>query len=131
LILIFSPMKVLIPFVLFSATGLGVFAANENTINLPKSARDEVTPVPASTAKTEAKRHPLRGVITAVHADRSAIMVKHEAIPGVMGAMTMLFKVDAATLKSAEKGQAITGLMSRQGDDWWLHEVKRADTKKK
>ena len=71
-----------------------------------------------------AKRHPLRGVITAVDAERSAIMVKHEEIPGVMRAMTMLFKVDAETLKSVQKGQAITGMMSRQGDEWWLHDVK-------
>lgn len=70
------------------------------------------------------KRHPLRGVITAVYAERSALMVKHEAIPGVMRAMTMLFKVDEATLKSAQKGQTITAMMSRQGDEWWLHEVK-------
>jgi Cu/Ag efflux protein CusF len=78
----------------------------------------------AATAAEVVKRHPLRGVITAVYAERSAIMVKHEAIPGVMRAMTMLFKVDAATLKFAQKGQAITGMMSRQGDDWWLHDVK-------
>src|SRR5688500_11133904 len=71
-----------------------------------------------------AKRHPLRGIVTAVHPDRVALMVKHEEIPGVMRAMTMLFKVDAATLKSVQKGQSITGMMSRQGDDWWLHDVK-------
>lgn len=70
------------------------------------------------------KRHPLRGVITAVHADRSSLMVKHEEIPGVMRAMTMLFKVEPATLKSAQKGQTITAIMSRQGDEWWLHDVK-------
>jgi Cu/Ag efflux protein CusF len=73
-----------------------------------------------------AKRHPLRGVITALDAERSALMVKHEEIPGVMPAMTMLFKVDAATLKAAKKGQAITAQMSREGDDWWLHDVKAA-----
>jgi Cu/Ag efflux protein CusF len=74
------------------------------------------------------QRHPLRGVITAVYAERSAIMVKHEEIPGVMRAMTMLFKVEAATLKAAQKGQTITGMMSRQGDDWWLHDVKTVAT---
>jgi Cu/Ag efflux protein CusF len=71
-----------------------------------------------------ANRHPLRGVITAVYADRSSLMVKHEEIPGVMRAMTMLFKVDEATLKSAQKGQTITAMMSRERDEWWLHEVK-------
>jgi Cu/Ag efflux protein CusF len=74
------------------------------------------------------KRHPLRGVITAVDVERSAVMVKHEEIPGVMRAMTMLFKVDAATLKTAQKGQAISGMMSRQGNEWWLHDVKTVAT---
>jgi Cu/Ag efflux protein CusF len=82
-----------------------------------------VTETPLAAAET-AKRHPLRGVITAVHADRASIMVKHEEIPGVMRAMTMLFRVDDATLKSVRKGQTITAMMSRQADEWWLHDVK-------
>jgi Cu/Ag efflux protein CusF len=92
-----------------------------------------LTPLTAAPAHKEAapgkatetsRRVPLRGVITAVLQDRSALMVKHEAIPGVMRAMTMLFRVDEATLKSAKQGQAITAMMSRQGDEWWLHDVK-------
>src|SRR5688572_18692150 len=78
----------------------------------------------AAASSDIAKRHPLRGIVTAVFPDRAALMVKHEEIPGVMRAMTMLFKVDAATLKSMQKGQSITAMMSRQGDDWWLHDVK-------
>ena len=59
-----------------------------------------------------------------VYAERSALMVKHEEIPGIMRAMTMLFKVDAATLQSVQNGQSITGMMSRRDGDWWLHDVK-------
>jgi len=73
----------------------------------------------------EVKRHPLRGVITAIIADRSALMVKHEEIPGVMKAMTMMFKVDPATLKSVKEGDTITALMSRQNNAWVLEDVKR------
>ena len=120
----------LVPFLLFSAAAARALAANEPAIELPRSAGQEMTAMADSAAKNAATRYPLRGVITAVHPDRSAIMVKHEEIPGVMRAMTMLFKVDAATLKSAEKGQAITGMISRQGDEWWLHQVKRVDPKK-
>ncbi len=87
-------------------------------------------PVATAQAADAIKRHPLKGVITAVHADKSALMVKHEDIPGVMRAMTMLFKVDAATLKAAQQGQAITGLMSRQGNGWVLEEVKFVAAKK-
>ena len=82
-------------------------------------------------AATAVKRHPLRGVVTGVLADKSALVVKHEEIPGVMGAMTMMFKVDAATLKAAQEGRALTGLMSRQDGAWVLEEVKFAPEKKK
>ena len=74
---------------------------------------------------TEVKRHALRGVITAIITDRSAVMVKHEDIPGVMKAMTMMFKVDPATLKSVKEGDTITALMSRQNNTWVLEDVKR------
>jgi Cu/Ag efflux protein CusF len=77
----------------------------------------------------EVKRYPLKGVITSVMPDRSALMVKHEEIPGFMRAMTMMFKVDAATLKSAKKGDAVTGMMSRRGDDWILEDVRPAKAK--
>lgn len=88
------------------------------------------TPKSAEKSVEAPKRHPLRGVVTRVDAERSALMVKHEEIPGVMRAMTMLFKVDAATLKSVKAGDAITGQMSRQGGDWVLEDVKLAEAKK-
>jgi Cu/Ag efflux protein CusF len=91
---------------------------------IPLTAAPANKEAPPGKAAEASRRFPLRGVITAVHKDRSALMVKHEAIPGVMRAMTMLFRVDEATLKSAQEGQAITAMMSRQGDEWWLNDVK-------
>jgi hypothetical protein len=44
-----------------------------------------------------------------------------------MRAMTMLLKVDAPTLAAAQKDQAITGLLVRKPDGWWLEEVKPAN----
>lgn len=92
---------------------------------------DAMTPAAAKSADAAkpgaaAKRHPLRGVIVAVHADTSELRVKHEEIPGVMRAMTMMFKVDAATVKRVKVGQAITAQMSREDGSWWLHDVKVA-----
>ncbi|MBL9201368.1 MAG: copper-binding protein [Opitutaceae bacterium] len=95
-----------------------------------------IAPVAAFSAETKpaeksaaSARHPLRGVITSVMADQSAFMVKHEEIPGVMRAMTMMFKVDEATFKAFKAGDAITGLMSRQGRNWVLENVKPAAAK--
>ncbi len=68
-------------------------------------------------AKTEAPADApkLTGVIQDILPARSSLVIKHEAIPGMMGAMTMAFRVDAATLQAAQKGQAITGEVSNAG----------------
>jgi Cu/Ag efflux protein CusF len=88
-------------------------------------AADTKSSPPAGKAATPAeKRHALKGVVTAIDADASALRVKHEEIPGVMRAMTMQFKVDAATLGSVKTGDEITALMSREEGAWRLHEVK-------
>ena len=76
------------------------------------------------------QKHPLRGVITRVEAEASALMVKHEDIPGVMRAMTMKFKVAPEVVKTFKAGDAITGLMYRQGNEWRLDDVKAAPPKK-
>jgi Cu/Ag efflux protein CusF len=78
----------------------------------------------APAAAPEIKRYALRGVVVAVDADKSALRVKHEEIPGFMRAMTMQFKVDAPTLAAAKIGATLTGQMSRQGKDWVLEAVK-------
>ena len=78
----------------------------------------------AAPAAPEIKRYALRGVVVALDADKSALRVKHEEIPGFMRAMTMQFKVDTPTLAAAKVGATLTGQMSRQGKDWVLEEVK-------
>ena len=90
-----------------------------------------VPAVHAATAPAEAaKRHALKGVVTNVLTDQSALMVKHEDIPGVMRAMTMMFKVDAETLKTVKKGDAVTGMMARENGEWRLYDVKVVPAKK-
>jgi Cu/Ag efflux protein CusF len=92
------------------------------------AAASDATPPAAGSAPAKAPtRHPLKGVVLDIRADRSALIVKHEEIPGVMRAMTMLLKVDAPTLAAAQKDQAITGLLVRKPDGWWLEEVKPAN----
>jgi hypothetical protein len=74
-----------------------------------------------------AMRYPLRGEIVQIFADRSALLVRHDEIPGVMRAMTMLLQVDAATLASAPApGTAITGELVKRADGWWLENVRPA-----
>ncbi len=70
--------------------------------------------------------HPLRGVIKKILPEKQALLVQHEEIPGVMRAMTMLLKVDAATLAAAKENQAITATLVRLDDGWWLRDVSPA-----
>jgi len=108
---IFNPMKLRHLITILSLT----------TLTVPSLTAAEKT---AETAPATAQRHALRGVIVAIDAGKSALRIKHEEIPGVMRAMTMQFRVDAAALQAAQVGAAITGLMSRQPDHWLLEDVK-------
>lgn len=86
---------------------------------------------PAQKAPEAGKRHPLKGVVVAVDTSLSALRVKHEEIPGVMRAMTMLFKVDEATLKAVKAGDEIAALMARENGEWRLYEIKVTKPAKK
>jgi Cu/Ag efflux protein CusF len=77
--------------------------------------------------KADAPRYPLKGVVVDVVPERHALLVKHEEIPDVMRAMTMLLKVGPAPLREAKKGQALTGQLTRREDGWWLEDVELAD----
>ena len=93
----------------------------------PLAAAAPASDAPAASAPAAPdtpRGHPLKGVIVAVLADKSALLVKHEEIPGVMKAMTMLLKVDAATLAAAKKDQAITATLVKKADGWWLEAVR-------
>lgn len=70
--------------------------------------------------------HPLQGVVVDVLADKKSLLVKHEEIPGVMKAMTMLLRVDDTTLAAVKKGDAITATLTNEDGAWWLHDVKPA-----
>lgn len=98
------------------------------SLSAPAAEKSPAPSAPAAPAEAPAapKRHPLRGIITGVLADKSAFLVKHEEIPGVMRAMTMMFKVDATALKTFKNGDTITALMSRQGTNWVLEDLKPA-----
>jgi Cu/Ag efflux protein CusF len=62
-------------------------------------------------------------VIVEILTAKSALLVKHDEIPGVMSAMTMLLKVDAPTLAAAQKGQSITATLLKTDDGWLLKNI--------
>jgi protein SCO1/2 len=59
-----------------------------------------------------AKQYPIRGVVTGVFPAQQGIMLSHEAIPGLMEAMTMQYKVvDPAVLTEVHGGDRITATL--------------------
>jgi Cu/Ag efflux protein CusF len=82
-----------------------------------------LTTVWPAAAAAEPPSHPLTGVVMAVMPEKTALLVKHEAVPGVMRAMTMMFKVEPAVLERVKRGDAIRARLSRRDDGWWLTEI--------
>ena len=63
--------------------------------------------------------YPVRGVIVSTDADKGEVMLKHEAIPGFMEAMTMPYKLkDPTIIAELHAGDMITAtLMTRQSSN--------------
>lgn len=119
-----SPMKPgLALSLVFLLSAAAANAAEDCCAVAPSTAPATASAAPADMTPTPSAGHPLRGVIVAVLPEKSALLVKHEEIPGVMAAMTMLLKVDAATLAAAKKDQAITATLRKKSDGWWLENV--------
>ncbi len=69
--------------------------------------------VPAAPADI---RHPLVGSVVKVDADRSTLLIDHEAIEGYMPGMVMEFKVGAGDLANARVGQRLRGELVQAED---------------
>lgn len=79
---------------------------------------------PGNTTTAVSARYSLSGRVVAMVPERQALLISHEAVKGLMGAMTMEFSVDATTLKAATKDAHLTADLVHAGDDWHLENVK-------
>ncbi|MFH1498112.1 MAG: copper-binding protein [Verrucomicrobiota bacterium] len=113
-----KPLPIILTLLLAPLTGLACECAHDSQpVTLATTA---ATP---TASDEQPAGHPLKGVVVKVVAERSALLVKHEEIPGVMKAMTMLLKVDATALESVKADQAVTGILVKKDDGWWLLDV--------
>lgn len=75
-------------------------------------------------ASPNAKRYPITGIVRAVSPEDGTLSVAHEAIDGLMDAMTMDFHVrDAWVLRAAGPGDRISATLVLDGARSWLEEV--------
>ena len=73
--------------------------------------------------------HALVGEVVSVNTDKRMVVVKHEEIPGVMGAMTMGFSVpEKYDLSSLEKGDQITARMVHDDDQYLIKFIEVEDS---
>jgi protein SCO1/2 len=69
------------------------------------------------------KRYPLQGEVIAVNHDRKTLTVSHEAIPDLMPAMTMEFRVADGDLAIAKAGERIRGELVRADGGFQLEKI--------
>ncbi|MGD9906227.1 MAG: SCO family protein [Vicinamibacterales bacterium] len=78
----------------------------------------------AAAPEPAARRFPLTGQLIAVQLDTGQLLVKHEAIPGYMDAMTMPFTVaDRAAIRDRRPGDLITATLVVEGDGSRLEDL--------
>lgn len=68
-------------------------------------------------------RYPLHGEIVAINREHKTLTISHEAIPGLMPAMTMEFRAADGDLASVKSGERIRAELVRQGDDFHLEKI--------
>lgn len=75
---------------------------------------------------TPAKQYQLRGEIRALDAGEHVATIKHDEIPGFMGAMTMGYPVkDTSEFSRLTVGEAITATVYVKGEEMWVGNIQK------
>ena len=68
-----------------------------------------------------------RGVVEAIDANAHSITLEHEAIPGLMEAMTMTFRIaPGVSLEGVEPGTPVEFQVTHVGEEFIVTELRRA-----
>jgi protein SCO1/2 len=79
---------------------------------------------PPAPATASPQTYAVRGVVEAISPDQQKATIKHEAIPGYMGAMTMEFPArDTNVLKGISAGDEITFTLAVTETNDWIEDV--------
>jgi len=81
----------------------------------------------SSANSVQTKQFQMRGEVTGLDAGGHVATIKHEAIVGFMGAMTMGYPVkDTAEFSKLAVGEPITATVYQNGDDFWIGNIQKA-----
>jgi protein SCO1/2 len=87
---------------------------------------------PSATSQSQTNReiHAATGVVTEVAPAGKKITIKHDAIPGYMGAMTMPFDVrDTNELTGLAPGDSVSFRVVIQGNEGWIDQIQKTGKK--
>jgi len=78
-----------------------------------------------SASAASARRYPFRGVVRQVDASKREVTVDHEAVPGLMDAMTMSFPVhdDPQVFEILHPGDRLEARLVVDGENFWLEQI--------
>lgn len=93
---------------------------------LPGCGRNSRPAAPASPAVEAARSFAVTGIVQEVKSAEKTVVVRHEAIPGYMAAMTMPFKArDRAELESLRAADAISFRLHVTSEESWIDGIVR------
>jgi len=114
----------------FSLLILGIIAlipACENSSRPGRSGADTNT---SASATTNLVIYQVKGVVADVTPEKNIVRIKHEAVPGYMGAMTMDFSVrDKKELEGLEAGYPVEFRMLVTDTDGWIDQIRKTGPK--
>ena len=77
-------------------------------------------------ASPAAKEYDIKGKVVAVDADKTAVTLDHEEIPGVMKAMEMKYPVtDPKVLQGLAPGDQVQGRLEAKGGDYTITRLEK------
>ena len=99
------------------ALGVGIGLGHLRWAREVRSLRDEVVRLRAEAARPSPQSWTVRGIVRSVIPKLGAIFLTHEAMPGLMDAMTMGFETeDAKLLDGLAPGDAVRFTVRKDGE---------------
>src|SRR6185436_12077732 len=78
--------------------------------------------------RTNTQTFQVKGVVVELEADGKTVKIKHEEIPGYMGAMTMPFETrDTNELRGLAAGDPVSFRMTVTETDGWIDQIRKLD----
>ena len=99
------------------ALGVGIGLGYLRWAREVRSLQDEVTRVSAEATRAAPQSWTVRGIVRSVIPKLGAVFLTHEALPGLMDAMTMGFETDSPKLLDGlAPGDAVRFTVRREGE---------------